>query len=123
MDISEIITNGGLVLSGGALLKISELALKAWTGKNQRNAVTIENQPVEIAKKPDAIFATKGELNVLERKVDSHIADNSRDHENLFSRLNRNDRETAESRALLEAIREQIDRVWNFLLQTKNKKG
>lgn len=54
MDLSEIIQGGGLVLSGGVVMKLLDWAKSAWTARNQRTEITPNPLPVdgEVAKKP-----------------------------------------------------------------------
>lgn len=69
----------------------------------------IEPQPLEVKGVPQ--FVTKEEF-------EKHAAANARDHENLFSRLNRNDRETSEIKGMLVGIRDDIAAIKGKLFKT-----
>lgn len=69
----------------------------------------IEPQPLEVKGAPQ--FVTKEEF-------EKHTAANARDHENLFSRLNRNDRETSEIKGMLVGIRDDISAIKGKLFKT-----
>ena len=106
MEVGEIIQNGGLVLGGGAVVKAFDF-LTAWWKSKQPVSV---KQPVEIDLKKE--FVTRHDF-------DAHVADNNRVHENLFGRLNRNDRETSEIKGLLTGMRDDLSAIKNKLFKTK----
>lgn len=106
MEVGEIIQNGGLVLGGGAVVKAFDF-LTAWWKSKQPVEV---KQPVEIDLKKE--FVTR-------RDFDAHVLDNSKDHENLFGRLNRNDRETSEIKGLLTGMRDDLSAIKNKLFRSK----
>ncbi len=70
----------------------------------------IEPQPLEV--KGAAEFVTKQDF-------EKHVADNARDHENLFGRLNRNDRETSEIKGMLAGMRDDLSAIKNKLFKTR----
>lgn len=70
----------------------------------------IEPQPLEVKGAPQ--FVTKEEF-------EKHTAANARDHENLFSRLNRNDRETSEIKGMLAGMRDDLSAIKNKLFKTR----
>lgn len=93
MEMTDIIQGGGLVLSGAALTKIVSIAVKAWAARNGKTEVA--NDPLNINKLDK--YVTRGEFNkAMER--------NSADHENIFARLARNDREYGEIKGLLTGL-------------------
>lgn len=106
MEVGEIIQNGGLVLGGGAVVKAFDF-LTAWWKSKQPVEV---KQPVEIDLKKE--FVTR-------RDFDAHVLDNSKAHENLFGRLNRNDRETSEIKGLLTGMRDDLSAIKNKLFRSK----
>ena len=105
MEVGEIIQNGGLVLGGGAVVKAFDF-LTAWWKSKQPVEV---KQPVEIDLKKE--FVTR-------RDFDAHVADNSRAHENLYGRLNRNDRETSEIKGLLTGMRDDLSAIKNKIFKS-----
>lgn len=107
MDADAILQAGGIFISGAAGVKIIEMVVRAWSARNQKTR--IEPQPLEVKGAPQ--FVTKEEF-------EKHAAANARDHENLFSRLNRNDRETSEIKGMLVGIRDDITAIKGKLFKT-----
>ena len=75
------------------------------------------NQKTEISPTPLAIekndkFVTRGEFN-------AHVADNARDHENLFARLNANDKMTSKLDGILTTILTDVQDIKRKLFKTK----
>ena len=105
MDISEIIQGGGLVIGGAALAKAADIAARWFAARNSRTTVDPTPLPVEKVDK----YVTRGEFN-------KHVEDNARDHENLFGRLNRNDRETSEIKGMLSTIIDDLRSIKNFMM-------
>lgn len=69
----------------------------------------IEPQPLEVKGAPE--YVSKAEF-------EKHVEANAHDHENLFSRLNRNDRETSEIKGMLVGIRDDISAIKGKLFKT-----
>ena len=131
MEVTEIIQNGGLVLSGAALVKLGSFAMKAWTARNQRTEIA--NDPLKVDKLDK--YVTRGEFNkAIERNDAEHKrieADNAAAHkdiqeeafrirENIFSRLTRNDREMGEIKGLLKGLAEDMQLIKGKLFKTRN---
>ena len=131
MEVTEIIQNGGLVLSGAALVKLGSIAMKAWTSRNQRTEIA--NDPLKVDKLDK--YVTRGEFNkAIERNDAEHKrieADNAAAHkdiqdeafrirENIFSRLTRNDREMGEIKGLLKGLAEDMQLIKGKLFKTRN---
>jgi len=108
MDVETIIQGGGLVLSGGVVVKLLDWARAAWTARNQRTEITPD--PINVRKEDK--FVTRGEFN-------RHVEDNARDHENMFARLNANDKLTSKLEGILEGIREDLAAIKNKLFRSK----
>ena len=96
-----------LLVGGGAIGALAPLA-SAWI-KARFSKTQIAPQPLEVKGAPQ--FVTKEEF-------EKHAAANARDHENLFSRLNRNDRETSEIKGMLVGIRDDISAIKGKLFKT-----
>ncbi|MBQ6246706.1 MAG: hypothetical protein IJK04_07555 [Kiritimatiellae bacterium] len=109
MDIESIIQGGGCVISGVALAKLLDAALRAWSARNQRAEVRPQGRPdtfpVDVADK----YVTRNEF-------EKHVKDNAGDHESLFGRLNRNDRETSEIKGMLSTIIDDLRSIKNFMM-------
>lgn len=69
----------------------------------------VEPQPLEVKGAPE--YVSKAEF-------EKHVEANAHDHENLFSRLNRNDRETSEIKGMLVGIRDDIAAIKGKLFKT-----
>ena len=97
-----------LAVGGGAVTAIAGVVgawIKARFGKTSVSPVPL---PVEKLDK----YVTRGEFN-------QHVADNARDHENLFGRLNRNDRETSEIKGLLTGMRDDLSAIKQKLFKNR----
>lgn len=97
-----------LAIGGGAVTAIAGVVgawIKARYGKTQ-----IEPDPLNVNKLDK--YVTRGEFN-------KHVEDNNRDHENLFGRMNRNDRETSELKGILTGIREDLSAIKNKMFRSK----
>ena len=131
MEVTEIIQNGGLVLSGAALVKLGSFAMKAWTARNQRTEIA--NDPLKVDKLDK--YVTRGEFNkAIERNDAEHKrieADNAAAHkdiqdeafrirENIFSRLTRNDREMGEIKGLLTGVANDLQLIKGKLFKTRS---
>ena len=55
MELSEIIQGGGLVLSGGVVMKLLDWARSAWTARNQRTEIAPDPLNVHTEKKPSYV--------------------------------------------------------------------
>ena len=131
MEISDIIQNGGLVLSGAALVKLGGIAVKAWAARNGKTEVA--NDPLNVNKLDK--YVTRGEFNkAMERNEADHkrITDeaaadhermereNAAAHENIFGRLSRNDREYGEIKGLLTGLASDMQLIKAKLYKTRN---
>ena len=99
-------TDGITIALGATTTGLVVKELLAWLrSRNQRTA--IEPDPLRVEKQDK--FVTRGEFN-------KHVEDNARDHENLFGRLNRNDRETSEIKGMLSTIIDDLRSIKNFMM-------
>ena len=108
MEVGEIVQGGGLVIGGGLVVKLLDWARSAWAARNQRTEITPD--PLNVRKEDK--FVTRGEFN-------RHVEDNARDHENIFARLNANDKLTSKLEGILEGIREDLSAIKNTLFRSK----
>lgn len=109
MEVGEVVANGGLVVGGGLIVKLGDWLSSWYRAKNQHT--TISPDPLRVDKLDK--YVTRGEFN-------KHVEDNARDHENMFGRLNRNDRETSELKGLLTGIRDDLSAIKNKLFKVRN---
>ena len=56
---------------------------------------------------------------VTVQEFNKHVEDNARDHENMFARLNANDKLTSKLEGILEGIREDLSAIKNKLFRSK----
>ena len=98
----------GLSLTlGGTTLALVIKEIFAWLrARRQKTEITPSPLPVEKLDK----FVTRGEFN-------KHVEDNARDHENIFARLNANDKLTSKLEGLLEGIREDLKAIKDKLFR------
>jgi hypothetical protein len=107
MEVSD-----GLTLTlGGTTIGLIVKELLAWhRSRNQKTRVEPTPLPVTTEKTPK--YVTVQEFN-------KHVEDNQRDHENMFARLNANDKLTSKLEGILEGIREDLSAIKNKLFRTK----
>ena len=108
MEVGEVIQNGGLVVGGGLIVKVGDW-LSAWFRSR--------NQKTEIA--PDPLHVERSPKYVTVQEFNKHVEDNARDHENMFARLNANDKLTSRLEGILEGIREDLKAIKNKLFKTR----
>lgn len=98
MELSEIIQGGGLVLSGGVVMKLLDWARSAWTARNQRTEITPDPLNVKNEKKP--VYVTVGEFNTRLGKVEQDIKDLRGDIQSsnaaVLAKLDENDQRSEE---------------------------
>ena len=97
------------VILGGSTLALLIKEGFAWL-RSRSQKTTIAPDPLNV-KKEDK-YVTRGEFN-------RHVEDDARDHENMFFRLNQNEKLTAKVEGLLEGIREDLSTIKNMLFKTK----
>ena len=105
MEVSD-----GLTLTlGGTTIGLIVKELLAWhRSRNQKTRVEPTPLPVTTEKTPK--YVTVQEFN-------KHVEDNQRDHENMFARLNANDKLTSKLEGILEGIREDLSAIKDKLFQ------
>ena len=81
----------------------------AWR-RSRSQKTEISPDPLNIRKEDK--YVTRGEFN-------RHVEDNQRDHENMFARMNANDKLTSRLEGILEGIREDLGAIKNKLFRTK----
>ena len=98
----------GLSLTlGGTTLALVAKEIFAWLrARRQKTEITPTPLPVDKLDK----YVTRGEFN-------KHVDDNARDHENIFSRLNANDKLTSKLEGILEGIREDLSAIKDKLFR------
>lgn len=75
------------------------------------------SQKTEIA--PDPLHIERSPKYVTVQEFNKHCEDNMRDHENIFARLNANDKLTSRLEGILEGIREDLKAIKNKLFKTR----
>ena len=100
----------GLSLTlGGTTLALVAKEIFAWL-RARRQKTEITPDPLNVRKEDK--FVTRGEFN-------RHVEDNARDHENMFARLNANDKLTSRLAGIFEGIREDLAAIKNKLFRSK----
>ena len=75
------------------------------------------NQKTEIA--PDPLHVERTPKYVTVQEFNKHVEDNARDHENMFARLNANNKLTSKLEGILEGIREDLKAIKDKLFKTR----
>ena len=75
------------------------------------------NQKTEIA--PDPLHVERTPKYVTMQEFNKHIEDNARDHENVFARLNANDKLTSKLEGILEGMRDDLKAIKDKLFKTR----
>ena len=100
-------TDGITIALGATTTGLIVKELLGWLrSRNQRTEISPSPLPVDKLDK----FVTRGEFN-------KHVEDNARDHENMFARLNANDKLTSKLEGLLEGIREDLKAIKDKLFR------
>ena len=107
MEVSD-----GLTLTlGGTTIGLIVKELLAWhRSRNQKTRVEPTPLPVTTEKTP--MYVTMQEFN-------KHVEDNARDHENVFARLNANDKLTSKLEGILEGMRDDLKAIKDKLFKTR----
>ncbi len=100
----------GLSLTlGGTTLALVAKEIFAWL-RARRQKTEISPDPLNVRKEDK--FVTRGEFN-------RHVEGNARDHENMFSRINANEKLTSKLEGILEGIREDLSAIKDKLFRRK----
>ena len=75
------------------------------------------SQKTEIT--PNPLNIRKEDKYVTRSEFNRHVEDNARDHENMFARMNANDKLTSRLEGLLEGIREDLSAIKGKLFRSK----
>lgn len=107
MEVSD-----GLTLTlGGTTIGLIVKELLAWhRSRNQKTRVEPTPLPVTTERTPK--YVTVQEFN-------KHVEDNARDHENVFARLNANDKLTSKLEGILEGMRDDLKAIKDKLFKTR----
>lgn len=108
MEVADIIQNGGLVVGGAALAKLLDFGGRWFAARNSRTEVS-----------PDPLRVEKLDKYVTRDEFARHVGENERAHENLFARLNRNDRETSEIKGMLSSIMDDLKAIKGLMMGGK----
>ena len=102
----------GLSLTlGGTTLALVAKEIFAW--------LRARRQKTEIAPMPLPVTTEKTPKYVTVQEFNRHVEDNARDHENMFARLNANDKLTSKLEGILEGIREDLKAIKDKLFKTR----
>ena len=99
-----------LAIGGTAVTAISGV-VGAWI-KARFSKTTVEPTPLPVTTEKNPKYVTVQEFN-------KHVEDNARDHENMFARLNANDKLTSKLEGILEGMREDLSAIKNKLFKTR----
>ena len=99
-----------LAIGGGAVTAIAGV-IGAWI-RARFSKTTVEPTPLPVTTEKTPKYVTVQEFN-------KHVEDNARDHENMFARLNANDKLTSKLEGILEGIREDLSAIKHKLFKTR----
>ena len=105
MEVSD-----GLSLTLGST-KIALLIKEFFAWRRSRS------QKTEIA--PDPLHVERPPKYVTVQEFNKHVEDNARDHENVFARLNANDKLTSKLEGILEGMRDDLKAIKDKLFKTR----
>ena len=103
--------DGLSITLGGTTLALVAKEIFAW--------LRARRQKTEIAPTPLPVTTEKTPKYVTVQEFNKHVEDNQRDHENMFARLNANDKLTSKLEGILEGIREDLSAIKNKLFRSK----
>lgn len=101
----------GVAVSSGAVGSIVGALVTLWNAKR--------TQPRKIDPTPLPVTTEKTPKYLTVQEFNKHVEDNARDHENIFARLNANDKQTSKLEGILEGIREDLSAIKNKLFKTR----
>lgn len=101
--------DGSTIVLGGTTLALLIKEGFAWL-RSRSQKTTISPDPLRV-EKINKDFVTRSEFA-------AHVADNNRDHENMFARLNANDKLTSRLEGLLTGMRDDLSAIKHKLFKT-----
>ncbi len=111
------IPSEGIFIGGSAVGAICGV-VATWLKVTRGQKAKVEPTPLPVETRRAEEYVRREEFQKHVAENHDHEDANRREHEALYSRMNRNDRETSEIKGLLSAIREDIQ-----LIKTKLFKG
>ena len=113
MDVETIIQGGGLVLTGAAVGRIADVAIKAWTARHHKGEVAVTPDPLNVRKEDK--YVTRGEFN-------KHVEQNESAHQEIFHRLKETEQKTEHQNGKLDVIGSDVKTIKDILIGKALKK-
>ena len=113
MDAETIIQGGGLILSGAAVGKIADVAIRAWTARHHKGEVSVTSDQLNVNKLDK--FVTRGEFN-------KHVEQNDAAHVEIFRRLKETEQKTEHQNGKLDVIGSDVKTIKDILIGKALKK-
>ncbi len=113
MDVDTIIQGGGLILSGAAVGKIADVAIKAWTARHHKGEVEVKPDPLNVREEDK--YVTRDEFS-------RHVDQNESAHKEVFRRLTLNEQTTARQDGKLDEIGSDVKTIKDLLIGKALKK-
>ena len=107
MDVDTIIQGGGLILSGAAVGKIADVAIKAWTARHHKGEVAVTSQPLGV--KLEREFVPRSEFA-------AHVEQNESAHTEIFRRLKETEQKTERQDGKLDVIGSDVKTIKDILI-------
>ena len=101
-----------LAVGSGAVGAICGVVI-AWIKAKVGTKAKVEPVPLPVTQK-------KEDVDKLREEFERHVAENAKEHEALYSRMNRNDRETSEIKGMLGTMMDDLRLIKNKLLKTRS---
>ena len=115
MEIADVLANGGLVISGAALARIADIAMKAWSTRNQRTEIS-----------PNPLKVQGVEAPTTSRLCDERHKDLADKNVNLFARVGSVEQRLSTVEATVLSTKEnlsymdrKLDRILDIVLKHK----
>lgn len=110
--------DGVSILMGGGAFGALCGVLGAWI-KARWNRTKVEPTPLPVETRRAEEYAKREDVVKLRGEFEHHVAENTREHESLYSRMNRNDRETSEIKGMLGTMMDDLRLIKDKLLKTR----
>ena len=107
MEVETIIQGGGLLISGAAVGKIADVAIKAWSARHHKGEVAVTPQPLGV--KLEEAFVSRSEF-------DRHVEQNEAAHAEVFSRLKETEQKTENQNGKLDVIGSDVKTIKDILI-------
>lgn len=100
MDIADVLSTGGLVISGAAVAQLANIGVKAWSARNQKTEVS--GQPLRVVAEPKYVHESD-----LAKALDNQDALNRE----MFSRLGHVEQRVANAEGCSKLMQQDVTEI------------